>query len=98
MTNFGGVSGIHLQQVIDKVERLEEQKAGIANDIREVFAEAKAHGFDVKIIRKILSMRKMDQDELAEHEEMLTLYMNALNMATAPKNKGTAGLDEGEDE
>jgi uncharacterized protein (UPF0335 family) len=97
MTNFGGVSGTHLQQVINKIERLEEQKAGIANDIREVFAEAKSHGFDVKIIRKIISMRKMDQEELAEHEELLTLYLNALNMTTAPTNKGTAGLQEDEE-
>ncbi len=96
MTNFAGVSGIHLQQVIDKVERLEEQKAGIANDIRDVFAEAKAHGFDVKIIRKIINIRKMDEEELAEHEELLNVYLNALNLSKKPVQKGTAGLQDTE--
>jgi uncharacterized protein (UPF0335 family) len=93
MTNFSGISGTHLRQIIDKIERLEEQKAGIANDIREVYAEAKAHGFDVKIIRKIISMRRMDQEELAEHEELLTLYMNALNLASTSSRQGISEAD-----
>jgi uncharacterized protein (UPF0335 family) len=94
MSDFGGVSGAQLKQIIDKIERLEEEKAGLASDIREVYGEAKSHGFDVKIIRKILSLRKMDQDELAEHEELLTLYMNALNMSDISVRKGNPALDE----
>lgn len=94
MTDFGGVSGAHLKQLIDKIERLEEEKAGLAGDIRDVYGEAKNHGFDVKIIRKILSMRKMDGEELAEQEELIALYMNALNMTGKPVQKGTAGLIE----
>ena len=82
MTDFSGVSGNQLQQIINKIEYLEEQKAALANDIRDIYAEAKSHGFDVKIIRKIISIRKADEQELAEHEELLTLYMNALSQAT----------------
>ena len=82
MADFDGVSGNQLQQIINKIEYLEEQKAALANDIRDIYAEAKSHGFDVKIIRKIISIRKADEQELAEHEELLTLYMNALSQAT----------------
>ena len=82
MTDFSGVSGNQLQQIINKIEYLEEQKAGLANDIRDIYAEAKSHGFDVKIIRKIIGIRKADEQELAEHEELLSLYMNALSQAT----------------
>ena len=79
MTDYNAISGSHLRQLIEKIELLEEQKAAFAHDIREVYGEAKSHGFDSKIIRKIISLRKMDQQELAEHEELLTVYMNALN-------------------
>ena len=81
MTDFNGVSGTQLQQIISKIEYLEEQKSGIANDIRDIYAEAKSHGFDVKIIRKIISIRKTDEQKLAEHEELLSVYLNALNIA-----------------
>ncbi|AIL12384.1 hypothetical protein IM40_00780 [Candidatus Paracaedimonas acanthamoebae] len=80
MTTFGGVSGAHLKQFIERVERLEEDKANIANDIREVFAEAKANGFDTKIMRQVLKIRKMDHQERSEQEEILTLYLHALGM------------------
>jgi len=89
MTDFGGVSGSHLKQLIEKIERLEEEKAGLAADIREVFSEAKNHGFDVKILRKLLGLRKMDHEEWAEHEELLTLYMNALDMVHVKKESTT---------
>ena len=80
MTTFGGVSGAHLKQFIERVERLEEDKANIANDIREVFAEGKANGFDTKIMRQVLKIRKMDHQERSEQEEILTLYLHALGM------------------
>ena len=80
MTTFGGVSGAHLKQFIERVERLEEDKANLANDIREVFAEAKSNGFDTKIMRQVLKIRKMDHDERSEQEEILTLYLHALGM------------------
>lgn len=80
MTNFGGVSGAQLRQFIERIERLEEEKSNLAQDIREVFAEAKSEGFDAKVMRQILKIRKMDTDERAEQEEILTIYMHALGM------------------
>lgn len=85
MTNFGGVSGAHLRQFIEQIEYLEEQKASVAGDIRDTFAEAKAAGFDIKVIRQILKMRKIDKDELREQEEVLSLYLQALDMAAQVK-------------
>jgi len=81
MSNFAGVSGNHLKQFIERIERLEEEKAALQADIKEVFAEAKSQGFEVKIIRQILKIRKMDHDERMEMEELVTVYLNALNMA-----------------
>lgn len=82
MTDFAGVSGLQLRQMIERIERLEEDKAAIASDIKEVYAEAKSHGFEPKIIRKMISIRKMDQDERAEYEELLTVYFQALERAS----------------
>lgn len=87
MTTFGGVSGNRLRQFIEQIEYLEEQKAGIAADTREVFSEAKSAGFDVKVIRQILKIRKMDQDELSEQEAILETYMQALKMTSATSTK-----------
>ena len=84
MANFEGVTGSHLKQFIERIERLEEDKAAVTTDIKEVYAELKSQGFDPKIIRKVISLRKMDQDERAEHEELLSVYLQALNMGTKP--------------
>lgn len=81
MTNFAGVSGNQLRQYIERIERLEEEKANIANDIREVFAEARSNGFDPKIMRQVIKIRKMNHDERAEQEEVLGVYLHALGMA-----------------
>ena len=80
ITLIGGNSVEQLKSVIARVERLEEEKAGIAADIRDVFAEAKGNGFDVKAIRTILKMRKMDASEREEQENILDVYLNALGM------------------
>lgn len=85
MTDVSGVSGGHLKGYIERIERLEEDKAAVTTDIKEVYAELKSHGFDPKIIRKVISLRKMDQDERAEHEELLTIYLQALDMALKPQ-------------
>ena len=85
MTNFGGVSGAHLRQFIEQVEYLEEQKASVSSDMRDVFSEAKSAGFDVKVIRQILKMRKMNKDELREQEEVLNTYLQALEMTSQVK-------------
>jgi uncharacterized protein (UPF0335 family) len=69
-----------LRSIIERVERLESEKAGTAADIREVFAEAKGNGYDVKAIRTILKIRKQDESEREEQETILDTYMHALGM------------------
>jgi uncharacterized protein (UPF0335 family) len=75
-----GVAADQLKSFIERIERLEEEKAGIANDIKDVYAEAKGTGFDTKALRKIISMRKKDHAERQEEEAILELYMQALGM------------------
>ena len=65
---------------IERIERLEEEKKALSEDIKDVYSEAKGNGFDVKIIRKIVSMRKQDRDKRAEEEEILGLYLAAIGM------------------
>jgi uncharacterized protein (UPF0335 family) len=69
-----------LKAFVERVERLEEEKKAIAEDIRDVYAEAKGNGFDVKALRTIIRMRKEDADERREHETILETYMHALGM------------------
>ncbi len=70
-----------LKAYIERIERLEEEKTAIAGDIKEVYAEAKGNGFDTKVLRKIVSIRKQDQNERMEQEALLELYLLALGMA-----------------
>jgi uncharacterized protein (UPF0335 family) len=70
----------HLKAFVERVERLEEEKKTIADDIRDVYAEAKANGFDVKALRTIVKLRKQDADERREQEAILEIYMHALGM------------------
>lgn len=84
MTDVGGIAAERLRSFIERIERLEEEKANIANDIKEVYAEAKATGFDTKIMRQVLKLRKMDKDDLDEQEHLLELYKRALGMDGAP--------------
>ena len=79
-TDTGGIAASQLRSVIERIERLEEEKAAIANDIKEVYAEAKANGFDTKILRKVVSLRKQDKAERQEQEALLDLYLGALGM------------------
>ena len=69
-----------LRAVVERIERLEEEKKEIAEQIKEVYAEAKGNGFDVKTLRKIIALRKKKPDERTEEEAMLDLYMQALGM------------------
>lgn len=69
-----------LRQLVDRIERLEEEKASIAGDIKEVYAEAKANGFDTKILRMVIARRKKDATELQETEALLDVYLSALGM------------------
>lgn len=80
----GGVAIDHLKNIIARLERLEEDKAGISADIRDVFAEAKGNGFDVKAIRIILKLRKLDASEREEQETILDTYLHALGMVQQP--------------
>ncbi len=70
----------HLKAFIERIERLEEEKKAIADDIRDVYAEAKGNGFDVKALRTIVRMRKQDANERAEQETIVETYMQALGM------------------
>jgi uncharacterized protein (UPF0335 family) len=70
----------HLKAFVERIERLEEEKKALADDIRDVYAEAKGTGFDVKALRTIVRMRKQDTDERKEHEAILETYMHALGM------------------
>lgn len=79
-SNIGGISGDRLLAFIKRVERLEEEKKVIAEDIKEVYGEAKAVGFDVKIVRKIVKLRKMDKEAMSEEQELTGLYANAIGM------------------
>ena len=80
MVDTGGVTGERLKSLIDRVERREEEKAALAEDIREVYSEAKGSGFDVKIMRQIVRLRKMDTSDRQEQEAILDTYMAALGM------------------
>jgi uncharacterized protein (UPF0335 family) len=74
------VNASHLRAFIERIEKLEEEKRAIADDIKEVYAEAKGNGFDPKIMRKIVSMRRQDLEKRKEEETILDLYLNALGM------------------
>jgi uncharacterized protein (UPF0335 family) len=80
MPDVGGIAGERLKSFIERIERLEEEKKALAEDIKEVFAEAKGVGFDVKTMRQIVKLRKMDQDDLDEQEALLDTYKRALGM------------------
>lgn len=75
------VVGEELQQFVERIERLEEEKTNIQDDIKEVYSELKGRGYDSKIVRQIVKLRKKDRAELQEEEEILDLYKNALGMA-----------------
>jgi uncharacterized protein (UPF0335 family) len=84
MAEAGGVASGQLRALIERVERLEEEKQTIAADIREVYGEAKATGFDTKVMRQVVRLRKQDAAERQEHEAILDLYMHALGMVPEP--------------
>lgn len=84
--NGGPTEGVAQDQIkafIERIERLEEEKAAIAGDIREVYSEAKGNGFDTKVLRMVIRIRKQDRAERLEQEALLELYLTALGMAAA---------------
>ncbi len=72
------VAADHLRQIIERIERLEEGKAALTADIREVYMEAKSHGFEPKIVKQVIARRKRDRDEQQEMDAVLCLYLEAL--------------------
>jgi len=75
-----GFAAGQLRSLVERIERLEEEKGALAADIREVYAEAKGHGFDTKIMRQVVRMRKLDKADRQEMEAVLDLYLSALGM------------------
>ena len=81
MADVGGIGAERLRSFIERIERLEEEKAALTADIREVYAEAKGTGFDTKTMRQVVKLRKMDSADREEQEELLDLYKRALGLA-----------------
>lgn len=79
-----GVAQGQLRAFVERIERMTEEKKAIADDIKEIYAEAKGNGFDTKTLRKIVAIRKMDHADRLEQEALLDLYMAALGMALGP--------------
>ena len=80
MSDVGGVAADRLKSFVERIERLEEEKKALADDIREVYSEAKGSGFDVKVMRQIVRLRKMDSADRREQDEILAVYIRALDM------------------
>ncbi len=81
MSGPDGVAADQLRAFVERIERLEEEKKVIADDIKDVYAEAKGNGFDIKILRKVISLRKKKPHEREEEDAILDLYVHALGMA-----------------
>lgn len=79
-TQTSGISADRLRSIIKRIEKLEEDKSCVAEDIKEVYSDAKGTGFDVKIIRQIVRLRKVELEKRREGEELLDLYMSAIGM------------------
>jgi uncharacterized protein (UPF0335 family) len=80
MAQAGGVPGDQLKSLIERIERLEEEKAALAGDIREIYAQAKGNGFDTKVMRQLIRLRRMDRADRREQEELLDLYKRAIGL------------------
>ena len=80
MADVGGVASERLKSFVERIERLEEEKLALTGDIREVYSEAKGTGFDVKVLRQIIRLRKMDSSDRSEMEELIDVYKRALEM------------------
>lgn len=78
---IGGIAAEALRQFVERIERLEEEKKALSEDIKDVYSQCKSQGFDVKIVRKIVSLRKMEDQEREEVDQLLDIYKAALGMA-----------------
>ena len=80
MSQTGNISKERLRSFVERIEQLEDEKKALLDDIREVYSEAKSNGFDIKVMRQIVRLRKMSEDDRGEMEEVLTIYKHALEM------------------
>lgn len=80
MTEVGGIAADRLRSIVERVEKLEEEKAALAADIRDIYAEAKGNGFDVKTLRQVVRLRKLDKPDRDEQEALLDLYKQVLEL------------------
>ena len=78
---IGGIAADALRQCIERIERLEQEKKALSEDVRDIYAQAKSQGFDPKILRQIIRLRKLDRTEREEAEQLLDLYLTAIGMA-----------------
>ena len=79
-STVGGIAKDQLKSYIDRIERMEDEATNIRNDVKEIYMEAKANGFDTKIMKKILVLKRMDAADREETEQLLNLYMEALDI------------------
>jgi uncharacterized protein (UPF0335 family) len=77
---FGTISAARLRSLVERIERLEEERKALGSDIKDIFAEAKSAGFDVKVMRQIIRLRKLEPAEVEEQETLLDVYRRALGM------------------
>ena len=80
MIDVGGIAGDRLRSYIERIERLEAEKTALTSDIREIFSEAKGNGCDIKFMRQIVRLRRMDRQDRLEQEELLAIYQHAIGM------------------
>lgn len=79
-SEIGGIAADRLRSIVERIERLEEERKALASDIKDIFAEAKSAGFDVKVLRQVLRLRRQEPAEVEEQETLLDLYKRALGM------------------
>ena len=80
MKDVGGIAADRLRSIVERIERLEEEKKALSGDIKDIFQEAKSAGFDIKVLRQVLRLRRMDQAQLQERDTLLDLYRRALEV------------------
>jgi len=76
----GGIAAERLRTIVERIERLEEERKALASDIRDIYAEAKSAGFDTKVLRQVVKLRRMDKADVEEQESLLDIYKRALGM------------------
>ena len=82
MNDVGGIGADRLRSFVERIERLEEEKGALTADIREVYAEAKGNGYDTKVMRQLIRLRKMDTNDRQEQETLLDLYKRAVGLVS----------------